>query len=415
MSTPSPSSFCIRASRRRIAIVLTTTLATLAILSPAGSAQQMPDPKEIAGIPLPVGDLPNGSVVVRVIRGSLANNIPDQPVELQGVSPARTVKTDAAGRAEFAGLAAGTRVTAVTVVAGERLQSQEFPVPAAGGVRMLLVATDPSSQQRADPVRELAAAPAQVGTVALGEQSRFVFEFGDGSLSVFNILQILNSATTPVQPPQPLVFDVPKGATGLTVLQNSSPQATAANQQVTVVGPFAPGATLVQFAYSMPYSSGDLTIEQALPAPLTRLIVLAQKSGEMRLASAQMTEQREMTAEGQIYIVGQGPAVRAGDVIAFQFSNLPHEPRWPRFLALALAVAILAAGAWASRRPNAGPSTDQARNRLQTKRSQLFVELTSVEQQYREGRLDAQLYAVRRAALVAALERVYAEIDRQAA
>jgi hypothetical protein len=184
---------------------------------------------------------------------------------------------------------------------------------------------------------------------------------------------------------------------------------------VTVVGPFAPGATLVQFAYSMPYSSGDLTIEQALPAPLTRLIVLAQKSGEMRLASAQMTEQREMTAEGQTYIVGQGPAVRAGDVIAFRFSNLPHEPRWPRFLALALAVAILAAGAWASRRPNAGPSTDQARNRLQTKRSQLFAELTSVEQQYREGRLDAQLYAVRRAALVAALERVYAEIDRQAA
>jgi hypothetical protein len=417
MSTPRrfPTSFWLRGSRRRTAIALTTTLATLTILSPVGTAQQMPDPKEIAGIPLPVGDLPSGSVVVRVIRGSLANNIPDQPVELQGVSPARTVKTDAMGRAEFAGLAPGTRVTALTVVAGERLQSQEFSVPAAGGIRLLLVATDPSSQQRADSGRELAAAPAQTGTVALGEQSRFVFEFGDGSLSVFNILQILNTARTPVQPSQPLVFDVPKGATGLTVLQNSSPQATAANQQVTVVGPFAPGATLVQFAYSMPYSSGDLRIEQALPAPLSRLIVLAQKNGEMRLASAQMTEQREMNAEGQTYIVGQGPAVRAGDVIAFQFSNLPHEPRWPKFLALGLAVAILAAGAWASRRPNAGPSTDQARNRLETKRSQLFAELTSVEQQHREGRLDAQLYAVRRAALVAALERVYAEIDRQAA
>jgi hypothetical protein len=182
-----------------------------------------------------------------------------------------------------------------------------------------------------------------------------------------------------------------------------------------VKGPFAPGSTLVQFAYSMPYSSGDLRIEQKMPAPLSRVIALAQKVGDMRMSSTKLTEQREMTAEGQAYIVAQGPAVGAGDTIAFDFSNLPHAPLWPRDVALVLAVAVLAAGAWASLRRGDAPAGDRRRNQLETKRSQLFAELTTVEQQHREGRLDPQRYAARRAELVSALERVYAEIDRQAA
>jgi hypothetical protein len=400
----------------RDVLLVVTAILTMVLRAPSPAwAQQMPDPKEIAGIPLPVGDVPNGTVVVRVIRGSLANNIPNQPVELLVAGQPRTATTDASGRAQFSGLASGALVTASTTIAGERLQSQEFPVPSSGGVRVLLVATDPGAQARVEQDRQLAGGPAQAGMVVLGEQSRFVFEMGDGSLSVFNILQIVNTARVPVQPAQPLAFDLPSDATGVTVLQDSSPQATAAGTQVTVQGPFAPGTTLVQFAYSMPYSGGDLTIEQRLPAALGRVIVLAQKTGDMRLASAQMSEQREMNAEGHTYIVGQGPALRAGDVIAFTFSNLPHAPTWPRNVALALAVLILAVGAWLSTRPSSQPTAERTRHRLESTRGRLFEDLTSLEQQHREGRIDPQAYAARRGELVAALERVYAEIDRQAA
>jgi len=401
--------------RAKLALPILLGVALLA-WSDVAHAQQMPDPKEISGIPLPVGDVAVGTVVVRVIKGSLANNLSDQQVELLGGGPARTVKTDSTGRAEFAGLTPGTRVTAVTTVQGERLQSQEFAVPAAGGTRLLLVATDPETDKRAEQDRSLAAGPAQPGMVVLGEQSRFVFEFGDGSLSVFNILQLLNTARTPVMSPQPIVFELPEGATGTTILKDSSRQATAADETVTVVGPFAPGVTNVQFAYSIPYSGANLTVEQPMPVPLNRVIVLAQKIADMRLASAQMTEQREMAADGQTYVVGQGPAVRAGERVSFAFTNLPHEARWPRYVALALAVVILAAGWWGSTRAARGAGTQASgQDRLEKRRSQLFAELTSLEEEHRAGRVDPDTYAERRREMVAALERVYAEIDRQAA
>src|SRR5216110_222123 len=84
---------------------------------------QMPDAKQMSGIPRPVTDLPNGSVSVRLIRGDLSNNLTNHPVELHQGSKVTTVKTDENGRAQFDGLTAGAGVKAVAVVGGERLES----------------------------------------------------------------------------------------------------------------------------------------------------------------------------------------------------------------------------------------------------------------------------------------------------
>jgi hypothetical protein len=397
----------------RAALACLTLVAAVAFGAADLRARQMPDPKQVAGIPLPVANLPTGTISVRVIKGSLTNNIPDQLVELKGVDPARSVKTDAGGRAQFDGLTPGARVTATTTVGSELLQSQEITVPASGGIRVLLVATDPDAEKKAAEDQKVAG-PAQPGVIVLGDQSRFVIELGDGSLSVFNILQIVNAAGTPVQPAQPLIFELPRESTGASILQDSSPQAKADGKRVSVAGPFAPGTTLVQFAYSMPYSGGDLDFEQTMPVSLARVIILAQKVGEMRLQSPQMSEQREMAAEGQSYIVGQGPAIGAGRALSLTFSGLPHEPRWPHMLALGLAVVVLIVGAWASLR-TPPEREDKTRTRLETKRGQLFAELTALEEQHRDGGLTAERYTSRRQELIASLERVYAEIDRRAA
>jgi hypothetical protein len=401
------------------ALVLAASLAWVAASTHTVQAQApggTPDVRQMSGLPLPVGDVPPGTVTVRVIKGSLANPLAGQTVELLGLPTPVKATTSDTGRAEFTNVSIGARLKAVAVVGTERLESQEFQVPPTGGIRVMLVATDPELEKQAAQDRKLAQQPAQPGSVVLGDQSRFVFEFNDDGLSVFNILQVLNTAKTPVQPAEPLVFLLPDAAEGAALLEGSSPQASLAAKQVTVTGPFAPGMTLVQFAYSLEYSGGTLRVEQRLPVAMTRLTVLAQKIGATHLTSPQMADHREMTAEGQTYIVGEGPALKAGDVVTFDFTGLPHAPTWPRNLALGAALLILAAGAWAGARgPVASPVRENRRRKLEGRRDRLFGELTTLEEQYRTGRIETERYAAQRRELVNALERVYAELDEEAA
>jgi len=219
-----------------------------------------------------------------------------------------------------------------------------------------------------------------------------------------------------VQPPAPLVFELPAASANAAVLDGSSPQASLAGKQVTVNGPFAPGMTLVQFAYAMPLSGGSLRVEQTLPAPLTQLLVMAQKVGETQVASPQFSQQREIQAEGQTYIRAQGPGLKTGETVVFNFTGLPHAPVWPRNVALALAIVILVAGVWGSRRTaRADKPIKVRRGQLEARRERLFTELTHLEDQHRRGAIDGDRYAERRRGLVAALERVYAELDEEAA
>jgi hypothetical protein len=372
----------------------------------------MPDPKAMSGIPLQVPDIPVGTVTARVIRGALTNPLPGQTVELiaAGAAP-KTAQTDAAGRATFSGLAAGTRVKAAVAVDGERIESQEFSVPAAGGMRVMLVATDAAIEKKTAEDRKLAAGPAVPGAVVLGEQSRFVIEVGDDALNVFNILQLVNSANRPVTTGEPLVFDLPEGASGAGMLEGSAPNAVAAGKRVTITGPFAPGNTLVQFAYSVPLGDDEIVLAQRLPAPLTQVSVLAQKIGGMQLLSPQITERREMAAEGQNYIVGQGGAVKAGDTVTLTLTGLPHRAAWPRNVALLCAAVILAAGAWGATRGAVAPHQNARRGQLHTRRDTLFTELAGLEAERRKGTVDAPAYAARRAELVTSLEDLYAELE----
>jgi hypothetical protein len=387
---------------------------TLACLSGAllPALAQMPDPKQMSGVPLPVGDLSPGTVTVRVVRGTMTNVIAGQRVDLVGPTPT-SAKTNDAGRAEFTGLQPGTRVRVSTTIDGEYLESQEFSIPPNGGVRIALVAAASAGQGQTGSASQ---APAQVGTVVLGQQSRFIFEMGDETLNSFAVLEIVNASAAPVQTAQPVMFELPAEARGPGLLEGSTPQASIVDKRVIVKGPFAPGTTSLQFGYSLPISGASLTVEQALPLPLGQVSVMAQKVGNMQLQSPQIAEHRDMPLQGETFIVGKGPAIPAGQVISFTFTGLPHQPVWPRNLALALAAAILGAGVWGSmRRGSAKQVDDGRRKRLDARRDRLFAELLAIEEQHREQTIDPERYAARRGELLAALERVYAQLDDEAA
>jgi len=370
----------------------------------------MPDARQMSGIPRPVDDLPAGTVSIRLVRGDLSNNILNHPVELHVGGKVIVVATDDGGRAQFSGLTPGAPLKAVAVVDGERLESQEFPAPAGGGIRMLLVATDKEKEARA---AEAAKAPAVTGPVIIGGESRIVIEpDGEERARVYYLLDISNTAQVPVNPPTPFSFDVPTSALGTSIMEGSSPQAIVNGRRVQVQGPFAPGNTLVQAAFALPVSSsGSIEISQPFPAPLAHLAVIVKKVGNARLSSPQIGKQQEMPANGQMYIAAAGTgSVAAGAPVVLNITDLPHHSLVPRITAVSIALAIVVVGAWATSRHNP-EQRGAARKTLIARREKLFQDLVRLELDRRRGRGDPSRYAVRREELMSALEHVYGALD----
>ncbi len=366
----------------------------------------MPDAKEMSGIPRPVDDLPNGAVSVRLIRGSLSNNIVGHEVKLVAGGKELTVKTDDAGRAQFDNVPPGTGVRAIADVDGEHLESREFPAPTRGGIRLMLVATDKSKPAAS------AAAPAVTGAVSIGSQSRIVMQPNDEVVELFYLLDIANTATTAVNPPTPFVFDLPPSAQGASIMEGSSPQAKVAGTRVTVDGPFAPGHTFVQVACALPGAGGTIEIAQKFPAKIEQLAVVVKKVGDTRLQSPQIRDQREVPAENDIFIAANGGEVPAGQAVQLTLSGYPHHSTAPRSLALALAAAIILIGVWAAAKPAQDTAARAAeRKALITRRDKLFNELVRLENDRRRGKIDERRYGGRREELVASLEEIYGALD----
>src|SRR3954471_10275340 len=391
---------------RVVCLCVLRVLGILCVLGSVALAQQggfaMPDMKQMSGIPRPVDDLPKGSISVRLIRGELSNNIVGHPVNLDIGGKVTTIKTDEGGRAQFDNVPAGTKVKASADVGSEHLESQEFAAPAQGGVRLMLVATDPAK----------ASAPATSGTVVIGPQSRIVLQPRDEAVDVFYLLDITNNAAAPVNPTTPFVFDMPPDAKGCGIMQGSSPQASLAGTKVTIAPPFAPGSTFVQVACEMPATSGSIDIEQRFPATLEHIAVVVKKVGDTTLESAQIKEQREMPADGEIFIAATGGAVPAGQALEFSVGGVPHHSAAPRRVALTLALLIAVLGVWAATSAaDDGPVRAAERRRLMARRDKLFAELVRLESDHRAGRVDDRRHTSRRAELMSALEQIYGALD----
>lgn len=335
------------AGRAHLAAALLAGLFVVGLPLPSAAQVQMPNPKEISGVPLPTADEPVGTVSVRVIRGDFSHNLSNQPVEFTIDGKSRTVKTDENGRAAVSGLKPGAQVRAVTVVDGERLESQAITM-GGSGIRVVLAATDPEAAKRAAEDAKLAAGPAVKGMVVFGPQSRVVAEMHEDELDIFYVLDILNTARTPVDIGGPLQMKLPSEARGAGVSEGSTKQAKVSGAYLTVDGPFAPGSTTVEVGYELPYSGGTARVTQTWPAPLQQVTVLVAQSGSLDLQSPQVTAKQRVRDQGQPLIFGTGPALAAGQPLVLEISGLPHHALWPRYVALTAALSVMALGIWAA-------------------------------------------------------------------
>jgi hypothetical protein len=317
------------------------------LMTAAVASAQMPDLKTMSGVPLPVPDVPVGTVSVRVVRGALDKNLTDHPVDFTIDGRKETRRTDESGRAQVSGLKPGASVRASTVVDGEQVQSQEITI-ASSGIRVMLVATDPDAAARAEEDKRLASQPAVKGMVVLGPESRIIAEMNDDRLNIYYVLHILNSAQVPVDPGGPLIFDLPRSAQRPTLLDGSSTQATVNGPRLVVAAPFPPGTTSVQVAFTLPHGGPTARLEQRWPANLQELNLLVPQIGGLDVRSPQIAQKQEIDNQGQRVIIAHGTTIPAGQSLTLEITGLPHHPRWPRYIALSLAGVISLVGIWAA-------------------------------------------------------------------
>ena len=372
------------------------------VLAPSVALAQ-PDPRQMSGIPLPDPQLPPGTVTVRVVRGTLDNNVPNHPVELRAGDQVETALTDAEGRAEFVMLNAGASVVASTELDGELIDSRPFAAPGAGGVRLMLVGAGDAAASDV---------PAEPGVVMFGADSRILVELAEERLSIYYLFDIFNQRLVPVEPETPLEFTLPFGAQAPTVLPASAASTRIDGLTVTVDGPFRPGLTPLLVGYSLAFSGDAVAVSQPLPAGLEGLLMVVQKWGAMDLVSDQIARRADMTPEGTdaTYIFAAGPAIPAGTPLGFELTGLPHHSQTPGVLTVAVALMILGLGAWGAATPAAAEGADR-RRRLEQRREKRFAELVMLEQQHRSGKVGDTRYGNRRAELLADLERIYADLD----
>jgi hypothetical protein len=387
----------------RGAVLLLSAVVLLALPAVGHAQMGMPDARVMSGIPRAVDDLPAGTVVVLLVNGGLSNVVTDHEVQLEVGTTTRTARTDGTGHATFGDVPAGTPVRAVARIGDERLQSEAFSLPDRGGVRMILAAGGAAASPGVPPVP---------GTVIFGGQSRVIVELDDDAVQVYYLLDVINGAAGPVTTPKPLEIDMPAGAQDTTVLEGSSPQVVANGPKVTVNGPFAPGATSVQVACTLPVSGPRLGIRQVFPAPLGSVALMVQKAGDVRAESPQARDRRDVQVQGRTYIAATGPALAAGSPLVLELAGLPHRSRAPLAVALLAALAILAGGAAAAFHP--GDTAAAARAELEARRERALGQIVRLESQARAGRIDAARFDARRAELMVELERIYGELDTPA-
>jgi hypothetical protein len=126
---------------RRVTLALVGVLAGGAALGVGPHGGVSPAAAQIAdalGRPLPSPDLPVGTIMVRIVAGNPGAPVAGTDVTLIVAGEPRIARTDAAGRATFAGLTPGATVQAKVTADGKDVTSHEFQVADSGGARVMM-------------------------------------------------------------------------------------------------------------------------------------------------------------------------------------------------------------------------------------------------------------------------------------
>ena len=203
---------------------------------------------------------------------------------------------------------------------------------------------------------------------------------------MFYLLEIVNNARTPIDIGGPLLIRLPTGAAGASMMQGSSPHASAKGDMLTITGPFPPGKTVAQVGFSLPQA----------PAPTTRCgrrgrrrwrrcSSAWRRSATCRSSSPQLTDVREMNSDGQPFIMATGPRLNAGDTLVLNLTGLAGaQPDAAQRRADRGGGDRSRVGAWFALSPAKAHAAQDAK--LHAQREKLMNEVVALERKRRRSR-----------------------------
>ena len=379
-------------------------------MPPMAGMPGMPDPSAMSGIPLPSQDLPAGTIVVRIAKGSLAETLPGAEVTILAGGKRFTAKADAQGRARIEGVPPD--VEAVASAAGT--STPAFTVPADAGARMLLFVPGPGGASAPEamppghgampPAHGAGMEPVVGGEVVMASNTHIVAEIEDDKLEVFQALHLVNEG-----PPRPagsgIVIPLPKGATDVSIAPELEGRLRPEDGAVVWTAPLPTGPQELNLSFRMPIDGGEVVLRQPTRQPWRGFSIVAREIEGMTLEGPGLGPLEQRSLESQRFVVARGGEIPSGGALELRFRGLPSVDSTGRNVAAGLALLLMGWGVAASWRvPGArGPG-----GQLASRRAHLMGELVALERKRRAGHPVSE---DRRAALASEIEALDRQID----
>lgn len=413
------------------------------ILCGSMTAQAMPGGGGKAGgrftMPLQSPEMPRGALTVKVVGKGMKDirvgqQVTLQEINLDGGASKREAATGEDGRARFSGLRADSRYSVVVEVGGARVSSPGFSGPQSGGLRILLtLAAAPAGEPggHPDPGQRTSMPPGHPATggkamppghpatgrgatppghpatggkgvaavysrtkstkdLIMAEGTHLMARVGEERVSFMAVIKLHNRGKTMVdRGKQGLLIHLPSGARNIEVPEDSSPVLVRdrASGGLRLTAPVPPGAYTIRYYYELAYSGTELSfsLQTPLDAPRTMVAIM---NGDERIKLkgrlVKSSEKRNLSSQdaGEVFFLGK---VKAGGMLSFTITGLPHRDRKVVLVVVALALLIII---WGIAAALAAPRWVRARAK---KKESLLDELAYLEQtSAKDGKLSSR-------------------------
>jgi hypothetical protein len=195
-----------------------------------------------------------------------------------------------------------------------------------------------------------------------------------------------------------LRFGAPESGTRLVPLADGS--------GIGVLGPLAPGETLLDVRYRLP-AAEPFTLTRRVAARVPLLSVYVADTGNLQIASERLHRRRPARTPDRTYLHLEAFELAPGEEVAVRFAKRPPRRELPRtatagFVALATGLAALALAGPLRRAPGAGAAEGEERESPAAReREALRAALGDLEHDFETGKLEEADYAPMRAELEA--------------